>query len=307
MGRVAKYKKIKSCDPFSKKNGGRPSMLGQWGMDDNGRRAKKRSAAATALRKNKFKRQNRGDQEEDAFDLPPSGGDEFDLRDLLRVKKIKPPPQELLEEAKLTTKTVTVVPNDDSDEDEPRNEIVQDPMLEEKRANRILKIHPDRPSHKDVPKVERFPGESRKAFERRIKSETRQLIKNEKLQQRNPEKRQRKKEFLNKKKKLKGKSLQDSVEDDGYRGEEIFESDGFVTGEHAVARVALGDQVERPPVFHQLPRGAIVKAKTTTQSSKNKNASIVAEQQAIENMRRKVQAQYALVQAKRRQAGDFHL
>lgn len=307
MGRLAKYKKIKSCDPFSKKNGGRPSMLGQWGMDDNGRRDKKRSATATALRKNKFKRQNRGGQEEDVFDLPPSGGDEFDLSDLLRVKKIKAPAQELLEETKSTTKSVTVFPNDDSDEDGPRREIFQDPMLEEKRANRILKIHPDRPAHKNVPKVERFPGESRKAFERRVKSETRQLIKNEHLQQRNPEKRQRKKEFLNKKKKLKAKSQQDSVEDYGCGGEESLESDGFVTGEQAVARVMLGDQVERPPVFHQLPRGATLKAKTTIKSSKNENASIAAEQQAMENMRRKVQAQYALMKAKRRQAGDFHL
>jgi hypothetical protein len=220
---------------------------------------------------------------------------------------MKPPAQVLLEETKSTTKTVTVVPNDDIDENGLRQEIIQDPMLEEKRVSRILKIHPERASHKDVPKVERFPGESRKAFERRVKSETRQLIKNEELQQRNPEKRQRKKEFLNNKKKLKAKSQQDSVENYGYRGEETFESDGFVTGEQALARVALGDQVERLPVFHQLPRGATVKAKTTTKSSKNESASIAAEKQAMENMRLKVQAQYALVKAKRRQAGDFHL
>jgi hypothetical protein len=133
------------------------------------------------------------------------------------------------------------------------------------------------------------------------------LIKNEHLKQRNPEKRQRKKEFLNNKKKLKAKSQQGSVEDYGCRGDESLEPDGFVTGEQAVARVMLGDQVERPPVFHQLPRGATLKAKMTTKSSKNKNASIAAEQQAMENMRRKVQAQYALMKAKRRQAGDFHL
>jgi Txe/YoeB family toxin of Txe-Axe toxin-antitoxin module len=242
--------------------------------------------------------------------LPPIGGDDFDLSDILRVKKIKPHALELLEETKLTTKTVTVVPKYGSDEDENYQEIVQDPMLEEKRANRILKIKPDRPAN-SVKKVERFPGESRKAFERRIKSETRQMIRNEELQRRNPEKRQRKKEFLNKKKKIKGKSQNDSGDgDDDYRGGDagkLTASDGFITGEQAVARVALGDQVERPPVFNQLPRGATVKVKMTTNSSQHKNASIAAEQKAMENMRRKVQAQYALVKDKRRKAGDFHL
>jgi Txe/YoeB family toxin of Txe-Axe toxin-antitoxin module len=310
MGRVAKYKKIKSCDPFSKKNGGKQSMLGIWGLDDNGRRAKKRSATARNLKQNKFKKQNRG-QEEDMFDLPPTEGDDFDLSDILRIKKIKPPALELLEETKFATNTVTVVPKYDSDVDKTHKEIVQDPMLEEKRVNRILKIKPDRPNI--VKKVERFPGESRKAFERRIKSETRQLIRNEELQRHNPEKRQRKKEFLNKKKKMRGKSQNDSGDgDNDYRvgvAATLHASDGFVTGEQAVARMALGDQVERPPVFNQLPRGASVKVKMTTSTnlSQNKNESIAAEQKAMENMRRKAQAQYALVKAKRRKAGDFHL
>ena len=145
-----------------------------------------------------------------------------------------------------------------------------------------------------------------KPFKSESRSETRQILKNEKLQQRNPEKRQRKKEFLNKKKKRKFKHEHDDDDSDDeiVQRNESSANDGFITGEQAVARTALGDQVERPPVFLQLPRGA--KAKPI-KSKTNKDVSEEAEQIAMENMRRKVQAQYAIVKAKRRKAGDFHL
>ena len=281
-------------------------MTGMWGFDDNGRRPKKRSKTAIALRK----KRKRPDVTDD-FDAPPSGGDDFDLSDLLGVKKIKLPVQELLEERKTERTVVTSVPtpklvHSDSEEDDISKDIVPDPMLEEKRVARILKIDPERASRGKAPKIERLPGESRKAFQRRVKSETRQLIKNEQLQQRNPEKRQRKKEFLNKKKKAKSNSNHGNADSDGdYKAaKQNSPEDGFITGEQAVARAALGDQVERPPVFEQLPRGA--RAKTTIKS-KDKNVSIEAEQKAMENVRRRVQAQYALVKAKRRKMGGFHL
>lgn len=315
MGRVAKYKKIKSCDPFSSKNGGTQSMTDVWGMGDDGRRPKKRSKTSIALRK-KRKRPVPNDE----FDVPPTGGDDFDLNDLLVVKKIKPAANELLDEKpkKMTTEK-TVVPsvpvanhNGSDSDDLKTREIVPDPMLEEKRAARILKIEPQQDAHKKkkAHKVERFPGESRKAFQKRCKSETRRLIKNEKLQEHNPEKRQRKKEFLNKKKKAKKASRQnEDSHDDDYdyqlqRNQRNQESsnDGFITGEQAVARAALGDQVERPPVFLQLPRGAKAKMTAKKQDGKGRGVSI-----EMENMRRKVQAQYALVKAKRRKEGDFHL
>ena len=58
MGRVAKYKKVKSFDPYSKKNGGNVdlSKVGVWGLGDNGRKAKKRSRRAEVLRRNKKRR-----------------------------------------------------------------------------------------------------------------------------------------------------------------------------------------------------------------------------------------------------------
>lgn len=281
-------------------------MTGMWGFGDNGRKPKKRSKTSLALRQ----KRKRPIPTDNAFDVPPSGGDDFCLSDLMKVKKVNPPATELLEEASSSTtaqrmKVTAPTTNEDSDSDDDvtKSEIALDPMEEEKRAARILKIEPEQ--RKNVPKVERLAGESRKAFQKRVRSETRQLLKNEKLQQRNPEKRQRKKEFLNNKKKRKFKQDHDDDSDDEIvQRNESLSNDGFITGEQAVARAALGDQVERPPVFLQLPRGA--KAKPI-KSKTNKDVSEEAEQIAMENMRRKVQAQYAIVKAKRRKAGDFHL
>jgi hypothetical protein len=308
MGRVAKYKKLKACDPFSSKNGGKQSMTGMWGFGDNGRKPKKRSKTSIALRKKRKKPLEMGN----TFDVPPSGGDDFSLNDLT-VKKVKSPETELLEDpsSSMTAQRKKVnAPlsntNDDSgsDEDITKNEIARDPMLEEKRAARILKIEPEQ-RKKSVPKVERLAGESRKAFQKRVRSETRQILKNEKLEQRNPEKKQRKKEFLNKKKKRKlNQEQNDESDDEIVQRNESSPNDGFITGEQAVARATFGDQVERPPVFLQLPRGA--KAKPV-KSKRSEDVSEEAEQIAMENMRRKVQAQYAIVKAKRRKAGDFHL
>eukprot|EP00978_Attheya_sp_CCMP212_P034395 scaffold143861_cov60-Attheya_sp.AAC.1 len=104
-------------------------------------------------------------------------------------------------------------------------------------------------------------------------------------------------------------------------------SDGFITGERAVAAAAasasrspaFGEQAERPPVFTVLPRGARALEKTRQakimMSKKNiaandngtKESKIEAEQRSMEAMRNKVQAQYELIKARRKQAGDFHL
>ena len=104
-----------------------------------------------------------------------------------------------------------------------------------------------------------------------------------------------------------------------------------MTAEEALAareaetRVRFGEQAERPPVFRHVPRGAAAAASATKTNkkdqggggrSKNNNKKaratmsgeqIEAEQAAMEALRRKAQAQYALVKARRKQAGDFHL
>jgi hypothetical protein len=77
------------------------------------------------------------------------------------------------------------------------------------------------------------------------------------------------------------------------------------------------EQVEQPPIFKLLPRGAEnksnlkMKGKNSTTTTKTttsmNNEMIQAEQNAMEVIRQKVQKQYALMKAKRRKDGDFHL
>jgi len=129
---------------------------------------------------------------------------------------------------------------------------------------------------------------------------------------------QRRKEYLNTKK-CKKKGRRDMEDDDGYDSEKDdgkrntnhtangdSSSDNFVTGE----RASFLDQAERPPVFQTLPRGAVV-----TKKDKSKIAvkgtidgeedgmnerKIRKEQNAMEAMRQRVVAQYAVVKARRR-------
>ena len=108
MGRVARYKKVKAFDPYSKQNGhGRRMMsletVGVWGLGDNGRKAKKRSLTAQKLmaqklkhkKKKEFKNTNGGNVND--FDIPPESDDDFDLNDLvgsLKPQKVVVPEEE---------------------------------------------------------------------------------------------------------------------------------------------------------------------------------------------------------------------
>jgi hypothetical protein len=88
------------------------------------------------------------------------------------------------------------------------------------------------------------------------------------------------------------------------------DGDGFITGEAAVARLSFLDQVEQPPVFTQLPRGASKKpnGKLKCKEFESKSKLQKEEQNSMEAMRRKVQAQYAILKQKRRpQGAPFHL
>ena len=307
MGRVAKYKKIKSFDPYSKKNGGNIdlSTVGVWGLGDNGRKAKKRSRRAEMLRsKNKRKR-----LAEDGFDLPPSEKDEFDMRDLMgsikKQKLINPIAENMTEESSSAYKialkgNVATIPKTEQDE---------------RKVSRMLRLEKqvnDTVEKKATESHARIEGESKRAYARRTKAETREIIR--KTAMKNPAKRQKKKEFLNNKKKSKRKGAQAAYESN--EASDFTKSDGetFVTGERAVAavvdRVRFGEQAERPPTFKLLPRGAKAKNENKNGGSKKKgmtNAQVAAENDAMEMMRRRVQAQYASIKAKRKRAGDFHL
>merc|ERR1712174_89224 len=68
--------------------------------------------------------------------------------------------------------------------------------------------------------------------------------------------------------------------------------------------VRFGEQAERPPTFRQIPRGAKKTSKATTQSSKSAKGEsmsehqIEAEKNAMELMRRRVQAQYKAIKSR---------
>lgn len=304
MGRVARYKKIKSCDPYSKENGGRVQLdnVGIWGLGDNGRKAKKRSKTAERLRANKRKRNV---DEGDPFDLPPHGEDEFDMADLVgSVKKEKTTTEE---NDVVSTVIKTCAPSAKPEKAPKDDENVQ--------SSKLLKI--DKQIEKklnEAPEVKRMPGESKKAFDRRIKAETRMIIKEQRVNNRNPEKKQRKKEFLtNKKKKKNGDVAGRSSTSNNADDSDAEIDDDFVTGEQAAAyrdqesTVPFGVQAERPPSFKQLPRGAVEKKRPSGQTKLSENSDIEAEKKTMELMRRKIQAQYAAIKLQRRQRGDFHL
>ena len=328
MGRVARYKKVKSCDPYSKKNRGQVNLdaVGVWGFGDSGRKAKKRSLKAQLMRKSK-KRNRRDGDDGGGFDLPPSSGmkDEFDLKDLLgSVKKQKlenPLAQDAASAAeddkkkKIVTETVQVGGNVATI---PKTEADERKVARELKVEQHIK---DDLKKKEIEASGRQVGESKNAYTRRTKSETRQIIKQSK-QKVNEEKRQKKKEFLNNKKSKKGrkgstnkfKQQPDNYDDDDQEDSD----DSFVTGERAVASlkedyVPFGEQADRPPDFRHIPRGASKKQNATAAAAANAKSKrmtdkqVQAEQDNMEMLRRRVQAQYSAIKLQRRKAGDFHL
>ena len=214
---------------------------------------------------------------------------------------------------------------------------------EERETARLLKLDDQVDKAKPVvADLGRLEGEGKNAYNRRVKAETREIIKRERQDRENPEKRARKKDFLNNKKKLKknrkkrrvweleqgdNDQSNNTVGDDGgdKAGQDGGGSEGgiLITGEQAVAAraaataVQFGEQAERPPIFRQLPRGAAKLAASKNGNNKKKGSpsrcdgmnaeEVQAEQLAMEQMRKKVQAQYSLIKRKRKRAGDFHL
>ena len=293
MGRVARFKKIRACDPYSRENKGRVVLdrVGVWGLGDNGRKPKKRSLVAQRLQARKLKRRNGMKRDDEGFDLPPQDEDDFDTGTFVVQKKTKPLSLEDVEAAVV--------------QQSPR-----EAKKEESRINKLLKIDAQvEAKTKAVPVPEKLPGESKGAYRKRVHAETRQIINETKQSKRSGKKKEKKKEFL-RNKKLKKKGLVsgsgDGNEDDGSDYDDLDKTAGL-----SFDVPKFGEQAERPPEFRALPRGAAKK-----QPDHRKNAStkkrksmddedVAAEQQAMEAMRKKVQAQYALVRQKRR--GEFHL
>ena len=370
MGRVAKYKKVKSFDPYSKKNNGQVdlSTVGVWGFGDSGRKVKKRSRRAEQLRqKNKKKRMN--DKEYGGFDLPPTDtcGDDFDLSDIVgTVKKQKKVMIDNSEDGKVGKDAAAAASNNNNNDDNKKLSatkstsataaIEDDYVVDEKKVARILKLEQHDIEKKQKQNLEnelykRRDGESRNAYLKRTKKETRSIIQQTHQKQYNPEKRQRKKEFLSNKKKKQKKNgsyggFETTNDGEGGRGgqwgaggdndddDDVFEGgrngnrysrandDDDTDRNGKDTMIVFGEQVERPPVFRQLPRGAAAKKQQQSRKAAAKNNSkkndknakatmteeeIDAESHAMDLVRRKIQAQYAAIKRSRRQHGDFHL
>jgi hypothetical protein len=195
----------------------------------------------------------------------------------------------------------------------------RDAEAEEQRLVRRLGLDAAPPAAGSAPGG-RMPGEGKNAFRRRAALEARQIIRRTRLEQCNPEKRRRRKEFLdNKKKRKKGGGAgasnaggENDGDDDGDRRPAFDDDDG--SSIDRPTRVVFGEQVEAPPVFRQRPRGAATAAPSTTAPAASNNKKkgmtgdeIAAEREAMEAIRRKAQAHYSLVKARRRQEGSFHL
>jgi len=325
MGRTAKYKKVKAFDPYSKKNGGRISLetVGVWGLGDNGVKPKKRSKTAERLKQEKANRKLKrqaniksnnkvkadvGGGDNDGFNRPPSGKtDDFDMADLQgSLKRDKPSVSELLnEESPLLTVVKSSAASNNPQQNNPQPQGVID-KHEIKEATQLLKSDPS--NNKMTTKHQgRQEHESKNAFARRVKGETRQIIKQQKVEEKNPLKRQLKKEFLNQKKRKKGKK---GTHTNANHYNDDDNDDDESTPDYPV--IPFGDQVERPPTFKTLPRGAIKagpKADSTAlkKTTRSSDQDVKAEQEKMEQMRRQVQNQYAMIKAKRKSTGDFHL
>ena len=293
MGRVARFKKIRACDPYSRENKGRVVLdrVGVWGLGDNGRKPKKRSLVAQRLQARKLKRRNGMKRDDEGFDLPPQDEDDFDTGTFVVQKKTKPLSLEDVEAAVV--------------QQSPR-----EAKKEESRINKLLKIDAQvEAKTKAVPVPEKLPGESKGAYRKRVHAETRQIINETKQSKRSGKKKEKKKEFL-RNKKLKKRGLVsvsgDGNEDNGSDYDDLDKNAG-----PSFDAPKFGEQAERPPEFRALPRGAARKQPDTRKTASTKkrksmdDEDVAAEQQAMEAMRKKVQAQYALVRQKRR--GEFHL
>jgi hypothetical protein len=159
--------------------------------------------------------------------------------------------------------------------------------------------------------LSRGTNESKRAHARRMQSETKHWIVKDQQSDRNPEKRERRNSYLKQKKLKKQLGKRALLNNDG--GVAHANDDNSDCASTNMDHLPLfGEQVERPPVFHHLPRGAkksnsTIQTKNIKQSTKaattttSLDKEIIAEQKSMELLRQRVQAQYAIIKSQRRQ------
>ena len=365
MGRMSRYKKVKSIDPFAK-NGSWKSDVGDCATLNRKRRKSKTALKMKEQKMNKLQRRMRGRRkdgagksggsngwaDDDGFDLPPEGGDEFDLSDLMgSVKRQKNKANHMLLLDIPSPARETVLPSVGGAEKYPRKgERVNPQGISGKDRAPTSKNH-----QKSNASSSKVKAENDRVLNITAKTPTREIIaaytnpkSGKQKKKKNDEddssgglsKQEKRKAFLAKKKlkKRKGSNgalLYDEDNEDYAKLQVLQWSQSHSSSstqqkqpkKHSVkqhnysdtmiARTpAIDDQVERPPTFSSLPRGAnrLSKNKKAKQSSIDggslkeeddtaKAQRIRKEQRALESMRENVMKRYALLRESRRNGG----
>eukprot|EP01082_Thalassiosira_pseudonana_P012935 g12610.t1 g12610 contig6:2265857-2266898(-) len=295
MGRVARYKKVKSVDPFAKTS--------SWSSDVGDtacaslRRTKRRSKTAMKMKEQKAsKSQRRGGKKdginndkksggsngfgESGYDLPPEGEDEFDMADLMGSVKKQSAKPVLLVDPRKQVSTVSSVASNTNNEGE-----------EEKWTRKLEKV--------DTRGVVKGSSNEAHDFTTNTAAST------------TSKKKGKKNKTAPKPKNSTGVTAKTPTRDiiaacSNPNALKTKRKQSIAAP--IIARNNIDDQVERPPIFSTLPRGAAKLRKKEAKSdasgdvedSEDKDARIRKEQQALEAMREKVMRQYAVLRENRR-------
>lgn len=328
MGKVARYKKIKACDPFSKSSTKRKSGLFGFGGEailDPRRKRSLKKQARRARKKGILNVDKTG-----GFDAPPdSDEDDFNLADLDNIKtskKEKKLAEESLSLGFTSTKSSSIKSeNTDEKNSNKKNSTtsnltytIPQSEKEEQQMYRDLNVNPR--SNDKVKQNGQKSNESVRQYKDRLQNETQMLI----AKSKNPSKKndsnknamisndggaddelvkgraQRKKEYLKKKKlkkkKRSGTNMQGEDSDDYAIDNDDDNDSSFVT--ITQQQIGLTEQAERPPEFTMLPRGSDKIKKRRMAQDKVEQAK----ERSIERLKSQVEASYALLKEKRKKA-----
>mmetsp|Transcript_9723 Transcript_9723/g.15925 ORF Transcript_9723/g.15925 Transcript_9723/m.15925 type:complete len:393 (-) Transcript_9723:378-1556(-) len=375
MGRVARYKKVKSIDPFAKNN----TWTSDQGDKSTLRRAKRKSKTALRLQQQKL-RQRKGKKgagsngwgHDEGYDLPPEGGDEFDMADLMGsvkkqvVKNSKKIIDPLMEPQVLASSMPSVTPSSSSLHQVKQTKKINGDDNKKAAAEKLKKKGGKKQPQKhaaiatpDGDLVITHKTPTREIIEAHSNPKRKQAAANNNSntavtdEDTGPTKQERRKAYLQEKK-LKKKKGGASNNNDTNTNDSDDEMDVLANhrlqqqqqynstaaianttnsskqpkkhitqqqnySDTIVARSVIDDQVERPPTFSVLPRGAHKLSKNQKKKNKNNNMGnngsssfgddvdkeqrIRKEQQALEAMREKVMRQYSIMREKRRSGG----
>jgi hypothetical protein len=346
MGRVARYKKVKSIDPFAK-NGSWKSDVGDCSTLHRVKRKSKTAIKMKEQKMSKLQRRSRGKGtgddvrrgggsngwgDDDGYDLPPEGGDEFDMNDLMGSVKRQGHGQNLLllendnanaGAAKLPSTSPSSLPSrfvgvSSSTGNMPKTSAATNGKANARKNDATTAAITAKTPTREIIASCSNPTTAAKKRRGDVDASTGTSSKQEK-----------RKAFFEKKKMKKRKrgrsddDEDDDDNDDNYRDnrnpDAVLASKKHLVKQQnysdtMVARTAAFDvQAERPPTFTMLPRGASKLAKkkrdvgeytiSTGKEGDDDQQRIRKEKMDMEAMRERVMKQYAILRETRRNHG----